>query len=232
MQIDLDFKLQNRAESAIKLIESFSDQFVKNRENWIFCALSLNAVPLSNILSKRFDISYDILLSDILYAPQNKECEIAVINENSELVIHEELVKSFDISLDYVYAQSQRIYEEEILKKIDRFRNGRKPILFKDKNLLFIDDEANSLRALAGIKSALKQEAKNISYMCAVIPKEMEILLEKNIDNIFYLYSAGNYIDNQHYYIEKLRDLKDDEVLEILKNSENFVENIENDEIR
>jgi putative phosphoribosyl transferase len=232
MQIDLDFKLQNRAESAIKLIESFSDQFFKNRENWIFCALSLNAVPLSNILSKRFDISYDILLSDILYAPQNKECEIAVINENSELVIHEELVKSFDISLDYVYAQSQRIYEEEILKKIDRFRNGRKPILFKDKNLLFIDDEANSLRALAGIKSALKQEAKNISYMCAVIPKEMEILLEKNIDNIFYLYSAGNYIDNQHYYIEKLRDLKDDEVLEILKNSENFVENIENDEIR
>lgn len=228
MQIDLDFKLQNRADSAIKFIESLSDKFTKNKENWIFCALSSNAVPLTNILSKRFDISYDILFSDILYAPQNKECEIAIIDENSELVIHEELIKSFDISLDYVYAQSQRLYEEETLKKIDRFRNGRKLISFKDKNLLFIDDEANSLRALVGIKSALKRQAKNISYMCAVIPKEMEILLEKNIDHIFYLYSAGNYIDNQHYYIEKLRELNDDEVVEILKNSENFVVNKEN----
>jgi len=104
MQIDLDFKLQNRAESATKLIESFSDKFISNKESWIFCVLSLNAVSLTNMLSKRFDINYDILFNDILYALQNSECEIAIVDENSELAIYEKLVKSFDIGLDYVYA--------------------------------------------------------------------------------------------------------------------------------
>ncbi len=226
MQIDLDFKLQNRAESATKLIESFSDKFISNKENWIFCALSLNAVALTNMLSKRFDINYDILFNDILYAPQNSECEIAIVDENSELVIHEELVKSFDIGLDYVYAQTQRIYEEEILKKIYKFRNGKNLVSFKDMNLLFIDDEANSLRAMVSIKSALKKDVKNISYMCAVIPKEIETVLKKNIDNVFCLYSTENYIDNQHYYIEKLKDFKEDEIMNILENNKKFVVNM------
>jgi len=225
MQTDLDFKLQNRADAAVKFLENFSDELCNDNKNWLFCALSLNALPLTNILSKRFDISYDILFTEILSAPHNDECEIAVIDENSELVIHEELIKSFNINLDYIYTYSNMVYEEEILKKVNKFRKGKKAVSFKDKNILFIDDEANALRVLVGIKSAINTGAKNISYMCAVIPKEMEILLEKNIDKIFYLYSANHYIDNQHYYVEKVKELSDEDALEILKNSENFIVN-------
>ena len=229
MQIDLDFKLQNRADAAIKFLENFSDELCNDKKNWLFCALSLNALPLVNILSKRFDISYDILFNEILLAPHNDECEIAIVDENSELVIHEELIKSFDINLDYIYSHSNMVYEEEILRKINRLRKGKKVVSFKDKNILFVDDEASALRVLVGIKSAINMGAKNISYMCAVIPKEMEILLEKNIDKIFYLYSANHYIDNQHYYVEKVKELNDDDAVEILENSDKFVGNdIEN----
>ena len=229
MQTDLDFKLQNRADAAIKFLENFSDELCSDKKNWLFCALSLNALPLTNILSKRFDISYDILFNEILSAPHNDECEIAIIDENSELVIHEELIKSFNINLDYIYSHSNMVYEEEILKKINKFRKGKRVVSFKDKNILFIDDEANALRVLVGIKSAINMGAKNISYMCAVIPKEMEILLEKNIDKIFYLYSASHYVDNQHYYVEKVKELSDDDALEILENSDKFMgNNVEN----
>jgi len=229
MQIDLDFKLQDRANAAIKFLENFSDEFCSDKKNWLFCALSLNALPLTNILSKRFDISYDILFTEILSAPHNNECEIAIIDENSELVIHEELIKSFNINLDYIYTYLNVAYEEEILKRVNKFRKGKRVVSFKDKNILFIDDEANALRVLAGIKSAINMRAKNISYMCAVIPKEMENLLEKNIDKIFYLYSANHYVDNQHYYVKKVKELSDDDALEILKNSDKYLGNdIEN----
>ena len=229
MQIDLDFRLQNRAEATIKLFETFQDELCICRENQLFCALSLNAIPLTNMLSKRFDVSYDILFNEILFAPNNSECEIAIIDENNELVIHEELIKSFNINLDYVYSHSNILYEEEILKRINKLRKGKKITSFKDKHILFVDDEANVLRVLVGVKSAINLGAKNISYMCAVIPKEMEILLEKNIDKIFYLHSANNYVDNQHYYIEKVKELSCEDALEILKNSDNFMGNdIEN----
>ena len=225
MLTDLDFKLQNRADAALNLLENFSDELCNDKKDWLFCALSLNALPLVNLLSKRFDVSYDILFNEILLAPYNNECQIAVVDENSELVTHEELIKSFDIGLDYIYSYSDALYEEEILKKINKLRRGKKVTSFKDKNILFVDDEASALRVLVGIKSAINMGAKNISYMCPVIPKEMEILLEKNIDKIFYLYSASHYIDNQHYYVEKVKELSDDDALEILEKSENYVGN-------
>ncbi|NPA73355.1 MAG: ABC transporter [Epsilonproteobacteria bacterium] len=227
MQIDLDFKLQNRSQAAIKLLENLSEESFKE-EDWIIFALDVNALALTNIIAKRFRLKYDILFNESIVAPNNQECKIAIVNENRDIVIQKELSDSFDISLDYIYGESDRKYEEEILKKIYDYRKGLRPISMQDKNILFIDDACeDGFRAMSGIKAAINNRAKKIAYMCAVIPKEIEMVFEKDIDRLYYLYSAYNYIDNQHYYIEKLEDLQKDDILAILENSENFVANLE-----
>ncbi len=52
MQIDLDFKLQNRADAAIKFLENFSDELSNDKKNRLFCAFSLNALPLVTYFQK------------------------------------------------------------------------------------------------------------------------------------------------------------------------------------
>ena len=42
-------------------------------------------------------------------------------------------------------------------------------------NLIFIDDEVNSLRTMVSIKSTFKKDVS----MCAVMPKEIETVLKK-----------------------------------------------------
>ena len=37
------------------------------------------------------------------FCSNNEDCEIAVVTEHEEVLIHEELVKSFDLSLDYIF---------------------------------------------------------------------------------------------------------------------------------
>ncbi len=229
MQIDLDFKLQNRSDAAIKFLDILTeDLHYLDESEWVLCALGLDALPLVNIIAKRLQLKYDILFHEEILAPNNQECTIATVTETEEIVIHKELADSFDIGLDYIYGQSHMRYEEDILKKIYRYRRGEKLVTMKDKNILFVDDSCeNNLIALAGIKTAINAGAKKIAYMCAVIPKEIEIVFEKEIDELFYLYSAYNYIDNQHYYVEKLKKLEEDDILPILENSENFIANIE-----
>jgi len=225
MQIDLDFKLQNRADASIKLLENLSSEMF-DPDEWILCALSFDALPLTNIIAKRLHLKYDILFIESVVAPNNKECKIASVTECEDIVIHKELSDSFDIGLDYIYDQSFIKYEEEILKRIQRYRNGEKIVAMNGKNVLFIEDSCeDNLISLSGIKTAINLGAKKIAYMCAVIPKELEMKYEKDIDELFYLYSAYNYINNQHYYIEKLKSLDDEDILPILENSENFIIN-------
>ncbi|XPV80843.1 MAG: hypothetical protein ACNI22_09695 [Halarcobacter sp.] len=52
------------------------------------------------------------------YAPHNEECEVAIVTETEEVVIHEELVKAFDISLDFVFSRSRYIYENDLSKMV------------------------------------------------------------------------------------------------------------------
>ncbi len=227
MQIDLDFKLQNRAEASIKFLDILSKDMFEEGD-WVICALSFDAVPMANILSQRLGLKYDILFVESIFTPNNEECMIASVSEKEEIVIQEELRESFDIPKDYIYEKLHRVYEEEIVKKIERFRNGEDLVSIKDKNILFIDDTCeNDLITLGGIKTAIGLKAKKIAYLCAVISKDIEKKFEEEIDELFYLYSANNYIDNQHYYVEKLKKLKDEDVFAILQNSENFIHDID-----
>ncbi len=229
MQIDLDFKLQNRSDLAIKFLDNNLEDLIHlDKSKWILCALSLDAIPVTSIIAKRLQFKYDILFSEMISAPNNQECFISIVTETEETVIHTELLDSFEIGLDYIHGQSRVKYEEDILKKIYRYRKGEKLVSMKDKNILFIDDSCeNNLIALAGIKTAINTGANKIAYMCGIISKEIEVLFRKEIDELFYLHSTYNYIDNQHYYVEKLKKMEEDDILPILENSENFIVNIE-----
>ncbi len=109
-------------------------------EDWIIIATSAGSVPIAYALAKELKASFDYMFSYKIDAPDNNECEIAIVTESEEVVIHEELVKAFDISLDYVFSKSRNVYENEVLKYIQKYRKGEKLADLHNKNVLLVDE--------------------------------------------------------------------------------------------
>lgn len=123
---------KNREVAAYRLIDALPIDNMK-LEEWIVIASSYGGFQIAKIVAKALNGKYDIMFSGKIYAPNNEDCEIAVVTEREEVLIHEELVKSFDISLDYVYSKSKQVLEESILKQVNRFRQGEKIEKLEDK---------------------------------------------------------------------------------------------------
>ena len=209
---------ENQAEAAQKLIEILPVNDFKKDDYIIICS-SLDAVGLVDIIARNLKIGYEILFSEQIYAPNNPECAIACVSETQEIVIIEELVKSFGINLDYIYGQSNRKYEEKILKNIYKYRKGELLQNFENRNVILIDEGCESgMTALACIKSLTNLNAKTIIYATPLIPNSVAKNLGVLVDEIFCVHNISNFVSVDFYYREKTQT-KAETIVQILEES-------------
>lgn len=126
------------------------------------------------------------LFTSPITAPNNPECEIAMATETHDVVVNEPLVRSFGISLDYIYGEVQRQYEDKMLPLIYQYRKGNPLISLKDKRVLLVDEGIDSgLTALASIKSVITLQAKTVHFACPVAPIDVAEVMDEATDGIF-----------------------------------------------
>ncbi len=224
MHTNLDFRsfFKSRAESASLLIDILpSDRMIN--DNWLIVSMSENAIPLVNMISHKYGLEYDLLITEVIEAPNNKECEIAMVSETEEIVIHEALVNSFEINLDYIYGQAHRVYEDKIIPKAYKYRKGDLINSLKDRNVLFADIGCESgLRAICCIKTAMKMGASSIMLATPIVATDTAASLEIIVDELF-VYKRVDHFVNTEFYYENLSELPQDDIIEILKNSKGYL---------
>ena len=148
-------------------------------------------------------IEGDLLFIEPLYSPINKETIIGNISELNEIIIIEELKKSFNITDDYIYNEANRIYEEKIIPKMHKFRAGESIISIENKNVLLIDIGINTaLTMLNAIKSCINAGVLKINVASAFISKEAAEKLENIVDNLFFIYKIEDYVNTEFYIKE------------------------------
>jgi putative phosphoribosyl transferase len=197
---------KDRSDAASQLIEFLPIEKMRS-ESWHMIALSFGGLEIADIINKRLKKSVDILFSEPVYAPENRECEIARVSETEELVIHEELCASFDIGLNYVYAQAHRKHEEQILASIYQYRKGRHFPLLKGKVVALIDDGSETgLKVLTAIKTVLAMKPKAVYVIVPVVPHDVLDALDPLVDKVYYLHDMRDYLTTSAYYrdFEKL----------------------------
>ena len=154
---------KNREVAAYRLLDVLPIDSMK-LEDWTVIASSYGGFEIAKIIANTLNGKFDIMFSEKIFAPNNEDCEIAVVTEHEEVLIHEELVKAFDISLDYVYSKSKQVFDESITRKVNRFRHGEKIEKLENKNVLIVDEGINTgLTMMACIKTAINLKAKSIS---------------------------------------------------------------------
>ncbi|MDR3178071.1 MAG: sodium:proton antiporter [Campylobacteraceae bacterium] len=213
---------ETRLEAAEKMFEVLPIKQMQD-EDWVLMSLSLNAVCITDYISKKSGLDYDILFSELIFAPNNPECIIAIVSENEEIVIQNALVESFGINLDFIYAEAKRKYEENILKNIYKYRKGAALPLLTGKNVLLVDDGCESgMRALVSLKTVIAEHVKSASFAAPVIAQNTAFMLDSETDGLFCFSRVANFVNTDFYY-KKDSEFSQEEILNILESSKHYI---------
>ena len=207
---------KNREVAAYRLIDVLPIDSMK-LEDWTVISSSYGGFEIAKIVANALNSKYDMMFSEKIYAPNNEDCEIAVVTEHEEVLIHEELIKAFDISLDYVYSKSKQVYEESIIKIVNRFRHGEKIQKFENKNVLIVDEGINTgLTMMACIKTAINLKAKSISVATPILPTASIPTIESIADDLYFVKKLDHFIAINFYY-DSLDDVSFEDLEKINK---------------
>ncbi len=210
---------ENQFESSNLLAElipkaEFSDYF-------IICS-SLDSVPFVDNLAGILGLEYDLLFTEFIYSPNNKECEIGIVSETMDMILNSALIRSFEIPKEYVYAEANRKYDEKISKNIYKYRKNEKLSNVLDKKILLIDEGVNTgATALVCIKSLFSKGAKSITYATGVIAKDLKNQLEELVSEVYALKIVEHFIDEEFYYKNKIK-VNEEMILDTLKLSKKY----------
>ena len=207
---------KNREVAAYRLLDVLPIDSMR-LEDWTVISSSYGGFEIAKIVAKALNSKYDMMFSEKIYAPNNEDCEIAVVTEHEEVLIHEELIKAFDISLDYVYAKSKQVYDESIVKTVNRFRHGEKIQKFENKNVLIVDEGINTgLTVMACIKTAINLKAKSISVATPILPTASIPTIESIADDLYYIKKLDHFVAINFYY-DSLDDVGFEDLEKIIK---------------
>ena len=207
---------KNREVAAYRLLDVLPIDSMK-LEDWTVISSSYGGFEIAKIIAKALNSKYDMMFSGKIYAPNNEDCEIAVVTEHEEVLIHEELIKAFDISLDYVYSKSKQVYDESIVKTVNKFRHGEKIQRFENKNVLIVDEGINTgLTMMACIKTAINLKAKSISVATPILPTASIPTIESIADDLYFIKKLDHFVEIDFYY-DSLDDVSFEDLEKIVK---------------
>ena len=207
---------KNREVAAYRLLDVLPIDSMK-LEDWTVISSSYGGFEIARIVAKALNSKYDMMFSEKIFAPNNEDCEIAVVTEHEEVLIHEELIKAFDISLDYVYAKSKQVYDESIINTVNKFRHGEKIQKFENKNVLIVDEGINTgLTVMACIKTAINLKAKSISVATPILPTASIPTIESIADDLYFVKKLDHFVAINFYY-DSLDDVSFEDLEKIIK---------------
>jgi putative phosphoribosyl transferase len=190
----------NRFDAANQLISTLPIKTMQT-EKWIILSASTGGIPIAKELAKLLNAPVDLILTEKIFTPNNKSCEIAIITETNELVIHEELQKSFRIKLNTIFSTASNLMETSIKDKKLDFREGMDLINISNQNILIVDEGLNTgLTMMACIKTVLNKGAKSVCVAVPVLPKSIVLDLESIADDLYYTKAIDHFVSIDFYY--------------------------------
>lgn len=208
-----NIKFDNEEIAIEKLYDMMPAKDIIAKKPLIVCS-SLASVFQCDYLAKKLRLNYEIIFSESIFSPVNPECLIAMVSETQDIVIIEELRKSFGITLDYIYGESNRAYEEKILKNLYKYRKGKLIEDLGGRNILLVDRGCDSgMTALINVKSLLNLGVKSIEYVTPIISREARKKISVLVDEIYSLQTISDFVDVDFYY-ESKSQVGVDEILE------------------
>jgi len=205
----------DREDASTQLIDMLPIELFSNNQT-VVIGVSEGGVYFAGKIATAIDAQMDILLTEAILAPNNPEVPIAMISETEEVVMHKALIDAFEINEDFVYAEAQRKYEDEVLAYVYKYRKGKDILSLEGKYVVLADECIETgLTMMVALKSVIARGAKNIYIATPILDKTVYQNLLSVCDGVFCPHRIEDYISIEYYYKNFVKlDLED--ILEIV----------------
>ena len=216
MKID-NIIFKDRQEAATMLYNVLPTDDMK-KEQWIILAISAGGVPIALDLAQKLNAKFDYLFTKKIFTKNNNECEIAIITETQDIVVHEELLKSFSLDLEDIYDESKEMYLKDIQEYKAKYRDSSDIMNLANSNVLLVDEGLNTgLTMMACIKSVISKQAKSICVAVPVLPEVTINDIETIADDLYFVQAPAHFVAIDFYY-EKLEQIELEDIEKLKEN--------------
>lgn len=210
---------EDREDASKQLIDMLPIELFAANET-VVIGVSEGGVYLADKMADAMNAQMDILLTEPILAPNNPEISIAMISETEEVVMHKALVDAFEISEDYVYAEANRKYEDEVLAYVYKYRKGKDLVSLEGKYVILTDECIETgLTMMVALKSVIARGAKNIYIATPILDQTVYQNLLSVCDGVFCPHKIQDYISIEYYY-KNFEFMRFDEIAEIVQRQE------------
>ena len=186
--------------------------------NPLILALPRGGVPVAHEISRLLRVPMDVLIVRKIGAPFNPEYGIGAISENLIPFINAEAF----LPEDHIEQDVKEIIENEkaeVLRRIKLYRGDRKLPDLKNRTVLLVDDGiATGVTAAAAGRYLRFTGAKKIILAVPVAPRNINIFVRENMDEIICPYTTSRFSGISNWYRD-FRQVTDEDVLNILSQS-------------
>jgi len=210
---------KDRKEAGARLAAKLKN--FKGQMDTIILALPRGGVVTGFSVAQDLNLPLDIIVTRKIGAPFDQEYAIGAITETGEGIFDQRAIATLNISPDYL-KQTIAQEQKEAQRRLELYRQNRPDLNLKDKTVIIVDDGlATGLTMRAAIKSTKMKKAAKIIAAIPVAAKDSLDQIAQEADEVIYL-DAPAYFGAVGSFYENFGQTTDEEVIELLKQSENF----------
>ena len=181
----------------------------------IVLGIPRGGVILANIVAKKLDAEFDIVIPRKLGAPENEELAIGAVMEDGTSYINRYLVNALRIPQEYIESEKAR-QVAEIKRRAAAYKKfGDYSIA--GKNVILVDDGiATGATVIASARWARKHYPSSLTVAVPVAPPQSVEVLEQEADSVIVLQTPRDFGSVGEFY-EEFAPVSDDQVMQVMR---------------
>ena len=209
--------LKDRQEAGRLLARKLDEEeLITHPATSVVLGITRGGIVLARVIANHFDIELDVIIVKKLSAPGQPELAIGAIGETrGSRYIDQKIVDGLKISKDYL---KQEINHKlaEIKRREKVYRQGKKAIPLKDKDVIITDDgTATGATMVAAAREVWNYEPRRVIIALPVAPQDTLGKLEEEADSVIILKTPEPFFAVGQFY-QHFPQLNDKEVLKYI----------------
>jgi len=190
-------------------------------QNPVVFGIPRGGVPVAFEVARSLNVPVNVLVTQKLGVPGHEELPFGAIAEDDARFVDSDVVRSARVSP----GESEMVIRAAVLKVAQRarlYRKGKPLPSLRNRTVVLVDDGiAAGAEVRAAILSLRKMAPRQLIVAAPAISESTFDVLRPQVDKLVTLHATMPFLTTGHIY-EKYPEVEDEEVLSLLKISENF----------
>src|SRR5437764_7723963 len=130
--------------------------------------LARGGVPVAEVVARRLQAELDVAVARKIGAPGRQELGVGAVTSSGPAYYDERSLRALGLSSSRM-ARIEMREREEARRRVDRYREGRKPARVADRDVILVDDGlATGVTATAALRVLREEGARSVVFAAPV----------------------------------------------------------------